>query len=108
MTVTGSLLESETGPRELSAEFVFRCPGFQHDGPSPALGFLSLLVLQRELSLSWAPAVLGLFRTEVVSARLYPSHGTIDVTLVYVPWFFVSSQQRFRATDIKAPSVCLG
>ena len=25
-----------------------------------------------------------------------------SVTRVYVPWFFVSSQQRFRATDIKA------
>ena len=53
-------------------------------------------------SLSWAPAVLGLFRPEVVSAMLNPSHGTIDVTPVYVPWFFVSSQQRFGATDIKA------
>ena len=53
-------------------------------------------------SLSWAPAVFGLFHTEVVSARLYLSHGTIDVTRVYVPWFFVSSQQRFGATDIKA------
>ena len=52
--------------------------------------------------LSWAPAVLGLFRTEVVSARLNQSHNTIDVTQVYVPWFFVSSQQRFGATDIKA------
>lgn len=31
-------------------------------------------------SLSWAPAVLGLFHGEVVSARLNPSHGTIDVT----------------------------
>ena len=55
-------------------------------------------------SLSWAPIVLGLFHVEVVSARLNPSHGTIDVTLVYVPWFFVSSQQRFGATDIKALS----
>ena len=73
-------MESETGPSELSAEFVFRCPSFQHDGPSPALGFLRFLVLQRELSLRWAPAVLGLFRAEVVSARLNPSHGTIDVT----------------------------
>ena len=54
-------------------------------------------------SLSWAPAVLGLFRVEVVSARLHLSHGTIDVTRVYVPRFFVSSQQRFGATDIKAP-----
>ena len=52
--------------------------------------------------LSWAPAVLGLFHAEVVSARLYPSHGTIDVMRVYVPQFFVSSQQRFGATDIKA------
>ena len=53
-------------------------------------------------SLSWAPAVLGLFHAEVVSARLYLSHGTVDVTGVYVPRFFVSSQQRFGATDIKA------
>ena len=53
-------------------------------------------------SLSWAPAVFGLFHTEVVSARLYLSHRTIDVTRVYVPRFFVSSQQRFGATDIKA------
>ena len=53
-------------------------------------------------SLSWAPAVLGLFHAEVVSARLNPSHGTIDVTPVYVPRFFVSSQQSFGATDIKA------
>ena len=53
-------------------------------------------------SLSWAPAVFGLFHTEVVSARLYLSHGAIDVTRVYVPLFFVSSQQRFGVTDIKA------
>ena len=46
--------------------------------------------------------MLGLFRAEVVSARLNPSHGTIDVTRVYDPRFFVSSQQRFGATDIKA------
>ena len=56
--------------------------------------------------LSWAPAVLGLFHAEVVSARLYPSHGTIDVTRVYVPRFFVSSQQRFGEMDIKAPLAC--
>ena len=56
-------------------------------------------------SLSWAPAVLGLFRAEVVSARLNPSHSTIDVMRVYVPRFFVSSQQRFGVTDIKAISV---
>ena len=54
------------------------------------------------VSLSWAPVVLGLFYAEVVSARLYLSHGTIDVTWVYVPQFFVSSQQRFGAMDIKA------
>ena len=34
----------------------------------------------------------------------------VDVTQVYVPRFFVSSQQRFGATDIKAlsPSQLLG
>ena len=53
-------------------------------------------------SLSWGPAVLGLFRAEDLSARLNQSHGTIDVTQVYVPRFFVSSQQRFGAMDIKA------
>ena len=52
--------------------------------------------------LSWDPVVLGLFHAEVVSARLNPSHGTIDVTQVYIRQFFVSSQQRLGATDIKA------
>ena len=46
--------------------------------------------------------MLGLFYVEVLSARLNPSHGTIDVTRAYVPRFFVFSQQRFGATDIKA------
>ena len=48
--------------RELSAGFIFRCPGFQHDGPlvsSLPLGFLHGPLLPWELSLSWAPAVLG-------------------------------------------------
>ena len=56
-------------------------------------------------SLSWAPVVPGLFHAEVVSARLNPSHGTTDVTRVYVPQFFVSSQQRFGAMDTKALGV---
>ena len=47
--LTGGLLESETEPRELSAEFIFHCPRFQHDGPSPALGFLRVQLLPREL-----------------------------------------------------------
>ena len=49
LTLTGGLLESETGPRGLSAEFVFRCHGFQHDGPSPALDFLRVPRLPPEL-----------------------------------------------------------
>ena len=53
-------------------------------------------------SLSWAPAVLGLFRAEVVSARLNLSRGTMDVTRVCAPRVFVSSQQRRGATDVKA------
>ena len=62
-TLTRGLLESETEPHELSAEFVFCCLGFQHDRPlvtSSVLGFLCILLLPRELSMSWAPAVLGL------------------------------------------------
>ena len=99
--LTRGLLESETGSCELPAEFVFHCPSFQHGGPS--LRWVSSSSASSVgASLSWAPAVLGLFHAEVVSARLYPSHGTIDVTRVYVPRFFVSSQQRFGATDIKA------
>ena len=49
LTLTGGLLESETEPCELFAEFIFHCPGFQHDGPSPPLGFLRVLVLPQEL-----------------------------------------------------------
>ena len=47
--LTGGLLGSETGPHDLSAEFVFRCPGFQHDGPSPAMDFLHVPPLPWEL-----------------------------------------------------------
>ena len=55
-------MESETETPELSAGFVFHCPGFQHDGPlvsSLALGFLHVPLLPRELSPSCAPVVLG-------------------------------------------------
>ena len=38
--LTRGFLETEAEPRELSAEFIFCCLGFQHDGPSPALAFL--------------------------------------------------------------------
>ena len=56
-------MESETEPRELPAEFIFRCPSFQHAGllvTSPALGFLHVQLPLWELLLSWVPAVLGL------------------------------------------------
>ena len=69
----------------------------------PCAGFSSRSSSTTGASLSWALAVLGLFHVEIASARLHPSHGTIDVTRVYVPRFFVSSQQRFGVTDIKAP-----
>ena len=42
-TLIRGLLESETELHELSAEFIFHCPGFQDAGllvTSPALGFL--------------------------------------------------------------------
>ena len=49
LTLTGGLLGSEMGPHDLSVEFVFHCPGFQHDGPSPVLDFLPFPTLPREL-----------------------------------------------------------
>ena len=48
-TLTGGLLESETELCELSSEFVFCCPGFQHDGPSPVLGFLPVQLPLQEV-----------------------------------------------------------
>ena len=75
-TLTGGLLESETELCELSAESIFRCPSFQHDGPLVSfleLRFLLVLLLLWELLLSWAPAVVGLHpvggHMEVLSAR---------------------------------------
>ena len=47
--LTGGLLESEAELRGLSAEFVFHCPSFQHDGPFPALGFICVPLLLWEL-----------------------------------------------------------
>ena len=48
LTLTRGFLGSETGPRDLSAEFVFHCPGFQHDGLSPAMDFLHVPPLPLE------------------------------------------------------------
>ena len=49
LTLTRVILGSETGPSELSVEFVFHCPGFQHNRPSLALDFLHVLPLPQEL-----------------------------------------------------------
>ena len=54
---------SETEWHERSAEFVFRCPSFQHAGllvTSTAWGFLCVQLPPQELLLSWASAVFGL------------------------------------------------
>ena len=69
----------------------------------PCAGFSSRSSSTAGALLSWAPVALGLFRVEVVSASLNLSHSTIDVMRVYVPQFFVSSQQKFGVMDIKAP-----
>ena len=62
----------------------------------------------------WAPAVLGPLlagRSEVVTARLNPSHGTIlhGTTILLsgecILLLSVSSQQRFGVTGIKALGV---
>ena len=70
------------------------------------LGFHHVQFPPRELLLSWAPALLGLLlaggRIEVVSARLNPSHGTIDVRGVCHFLGSVSSQQKSEVMDVKA------
>ena len=69
------LLESENELRELSAELVFQCSSFQHAGllvPSPVVGFLRVQLPPWELSLSWAPAVLG-FLLAGATPRLFHS-----------------------------------
>ena len=74
-TLTGGLLESETESHELSAEVVFRCPSFQYSGllvTSLVLGFLCILLLPWELSLSWAPAVLGLLLAQTAPRSFQP------------------------------------
>ena len=61
-TLTKGFLESEIVLCELSDEFVFCCPSFQHSGPlftSPALGFLHVQLLPWKLSPSWVSAVVG-------------------------------------------------
>ena len=49
---------------------------------------------------AWPPPCRG--RAEVVSARLNPSHSTIDVRGVCNFLGSVSSQQKFEVTDVKA------
>ena len=75
-------MESETETPELSAGFVFHCPGFQQYGPLVtflALGFLVPL----GSCCAW-PLPCG---SEVVTAGLNPSHSTIGVRRVYTPRF---------------------
>ena len=70
-TIEG-LLESDTEPRVLSAEFVFDI-GLQHSGllvTSLALGFLHIQLPPQELSPNWALAVLG-FHLAGAELRLF-------------------------------------
>ena len=62
-TLTGGLLESETEPRELWAEFVFHC--------ASTVSFAELVSC-----CAWP------LHTEVLSARLNLRHATIDVRRV--------------------------
>ena len=105
LSLTRGLLESETKPRELSAEFVFTVlvsgmlvflslplcwvffPFSFHHGVFTKVGFCC----------GWPPLHRG--RAEVVSARLNLSHGTIYVGGVCNFLVSVSLWQKFEATD---------
>jgi len=104
-TLTRGLLESETEPCELSAKFVFavQLPARWASWYFPGAGF-SL----HSAFTAGAFTVLGFHcawplphggQAEVVSARLNPSHGIIDVRGVCNFLSSVSSQQKFEATD---------
>ena len=112
-TLTESLLESETEPRELSAEFVFLlsrfsacwaschfpCTGFSlHSAPTTG-AFTKL-----GSCCAWPPPCGG--PGEVVSARLNQSHFTIDVGGECNFLGSVSSQQKFEATDQPSDRLC--
>ena len=98
-------MESETEPRELSAELVFAaqfpagwaschfpCTGFSPRSASPTGAFAKL-----GFCCVWLLPCGG--RAEIVSARLNPSHGTIYVRGGCNFLGSVSLQQKFEATD---------
>ena len=109
-TLTESLLESETEPRELSAEFVFLlsqfsacwaschfpCAGFSSCSASTAGAFAEL-----DFCCAWPLPRGG--QAKVVSARLNMRNGTTDVWGVYNFLGSVSPHQKFEAID--RPSV---
>ena len=91
-TLTGGLQESEPEPHELSAEFFFSLcwsPTRWASCQLPCFGFSSSSTTGAFTELgsccAWPPPCGG--HTEVVSARLNLSNGTIDVRRVYVPQF---------------------
>ena len=67
------------------------------------LGFLRGPLLPRELSLSWASAVLGVFRGGCLS-QVKPESRHHRMSRECMLLGSVSSQPRFGVTDIKAPS----
>ena len=86
----GSLLSSVSLPR------------FQHEGPSLRWLFLAFRFYRARFAELGSGCASPLPRGGRFS-QVNPSHGTTDVRRVYAPRFFVSSQQRFGVTDIKAP-----
>ena len=104
-TPTRGLLESEPELHELSAKFAFasrflacwaschcHCTGFSSHSASTVGAFTEL-----GFCCAWPLSRRG--RAEVVSARLDPSHGTINVRRMCDFLGFVSLQQQFEVMD---------
>ena len=107
-TPSRGLLESETEPHELSAEFIFALPvaarrASSSTPTSPALGFSSCSASTTgpfaELGscCAWPLPCRG--RAEVVTARLNLRNSTVDVRGVCNFFSSVLPQQKFEAPD---------
>ena len=78
-----------------------------HNAPAPSIHYQILLLDLRFETWFKTIRFLTCFHLINYPFMLYVPIGTVGYVMgVYVPRFFVSSQQRFGVTDIKAPSAC--
>ena len=85
--LTRGFLETEAEPCELSAEFIFCCLGFQHDGPSPALAFLPVRfycgsVTELGSCCAWPLLRRGCFSQVTSESRHHRCHASVGSSIL--------------------------